>query len=1113
MLSLSLASAPVPAPASTPAPSWSVAPSISGVAQIGQMLTGHDGTISNGTISGRQWRRNGSAISGATASTYLLTSADLDALITYHATATGAGGTSSATSAAVGPVSEEDIIFALVSADQATHTLTFANAETASTQQWQQFDGATWSNVAGQTGTSFVMPDTGLAWRVVPDGDAARASMPYVRLANNTILNTDFSTDDAGVIPANADLLTRTFNGRQFTNGLATPSHAVVADGVLRIPTYSGSGQLLQLQLPAGLNKRYSFTVPAGGYPDNVNWWMLDPGPGAWWSDAAVRALYSSGGGKFQCNFPGGVADLSINDLWLAAGDTYAFEFSDDGTNLFMQFYKNGAAMLAGAGYDITAARGVLGSWLTTWTDDNRASVLDMTSTLLVEDSASAFSVTDPAFNAPTISSPAQFTATIAYQGGGAPSGFKWRLVDRDTGRELSAWVNVEAADTAIAIDLPESAYGVSNSGIQIVSDDSAATYETISAGAVPYYPIIYQLADQHIGRNLNFQSMYADAIWAYDMFNVARWTTLDSAGLPEAYADENGRPTGVPVPGKEGWGVLFSEGAPANYRRNQTWVIKGVGGAIVEAFIPNEEVVFTRVDADTIHLEYLDVPTTTALQIKFWTAPSSGFASLYSYKLGDDIVYYDEETGQVQWPLVLPQIKTDFGAGSGFNAIRTLRVTNGEHLAEYRADGSVIRSARVFQPDWIVNAAAEEGAKALHWNFPVNITDEAAEADLDAIAAAPGFASIEQVSITIANEGPWNAPAYPDQNGYMLEAAAERGWFPGFSPTEALALINDLNTFAYSDGEGGASKQAVTAGTFLAIRAGDGNPATFEDWRYLIVKALANNPIGTPINANALQGTSDDYWLYVSSNESSWEAMERFLSVRSLEVGALAKTKLGAKAKIARHVQFANSIATTIGYLELADDGGAEADGFDEMTFAPYAGITFNHGNVGSSQPFLAYYDDADLTTRFVPAIATVFEAEVDRVLDQMADQRSYLTTHCRSTRGMAKAWEYVLYEHGIHNLWDTASFPSPAQAIVAITAWHNSAAYRTIMKKYFKGILSMGLKAHYAFVDYNRVRSIYDGSTTYIEWGFLPMPDGSRGGPANNYLAYQDALAELGA
>lgn len=87
-----------------PPPSWSVQPSMSGTPTVGETLTGSDGTISNGTVSARAWLRNGTPISGATSSTYLLDPADEGAMITFRVTATGPGGPAEATSTGVGPV-------------------------------------------------------------------------------------------------------------------------------------------------------------------------------------------------------------------------------------------------------------------------------------------------------------------------------------------------------------------------------------------------------------------------------------------------------------------------------------------------------------------------------------------------------------------------------------------------------------------------------------------------------------------------------------------------------------------------------------------------------------------------------------------------------------------------------------------------------------------------------------------------------------------------------------------------------------------------------------------------------------------------------------------------
>lgn len=83
----------------TPAPSFSVQPTINddGTPAVGETLTGNDGTIANGTVSARQWLRNGSAISGANGSSYVPTQAGDHA---FRVTAAGPGGITPATSAA-----------------------------------------------------------------------------------------------------------------------------------------------------------------------------------------------------------------------------------------------------------------------------------------------------------------------------------------------------------------------------------------------------------------------------------------------------------------------------------------------------------------------------------------------------------------------------------------------------------------------------------------------------------------------------------------------------------------------------------------------------------------------------------------------------------------------------------------------------------------------------------------------------------------------------------------------------------------------------------------------------------------------------------------------------
>jgi hypothetical protein len=92
-----------PAPATTP-PSQSVAGSVSGTAEVGQVLTCATGTWSGGPVLSRQWLRNGAPIAGAIGETYTLTLADLGKSVQCQVTAANAGGASVAINATSGSV-------------------------------------------------------------------------------------------------------------------------------------------------------------------------------------------------------------------------------------------------------------------------------------------------------------------------------------------------------------------------------------------------------------------------------------------------------------------------------------------------------------------------------------------------------------------------------------------------------------------------------------------------------------------------------------------------------------------------------------------------------------------------------------------------------------------------------------------------------------------------------------------------------------------------------------------------------------------------------------------------------------------------------------------------
>lgn len=86
------------------APSNSVAPVITGTAQVGQTLTSTTGTWDETPTLTRQWRAAGANIVGATGATYVPVVADIGKAITVRVAGTNVRGSAFATSAATAAV-------------------------------------------------------------------------------------------------------------------------------------------------------------------------------------------------------------------------------------------------------------------------------------------------------------------------------------------------------------------------------------------------------------------------------------------------------------------------------------------------------------------------------------------------------------------------------------------------------------------------------------------------------------------------------------------------------------------------------------------------------------------------------------------------------------------------------------------------------------------------------------------------------------------------------------------------------------------------------------------------------------------------------------------------
>jgi hypothetical protein len=145
-------------------------PSISGTAQVGQTLTAAQGIWTNiPDVFTYQWNRGGTAIVGATASTYVPVAADVGALLTISVVATNASGpslpaTSGSTASVIDIIPTNTSVPVISGTAQVGQTLTatsgtWTHNPTSYGYQWNRLGAA----IAGATSSTYVLvaADTG----------------------------------------------------------------------------------------------------------------------------------------------------------------------------------------------------------------------------------------------------------------------------------------------------------------------------------------------------------------------------------------------------------------------------------------------------------------------------------------------------------------------------------------------------------------------------------------------------------------------------------------------------------------------------------------------------------------------------------------------------------------------------------------------------------------------------------------------------------------------------------------------------------------------------------------------------------------------------------------
>jgi len=231
-------SAPQPA-----APVNTALPAISGALQAGDTLTASTGSWSGSPTSySYQWNANGTAISGAVSSTYTLLSSEAGDSITVTVSAANSGGSTAATSNAVGPVTSVapvNTVAPVISGTAQTggvltaSTGTWTGSPTSYSYQWNAngtaISGATssiYTLISSEVGDSITVTVTATN----PSGSTAATSNPVGPVTSSVTTSTPFTPLHLYFLsPAGSD----SNSGTSSSEPWATPDHPVDCGDVI----------------------------------------------------------------------------------------------------------------------------------------------------------------------------------------------------------------------------------------------------------------------------------------------------------------------------------------------------------------------------------------------------------------------------------------------------------------------------------------------------------------------------------------------------------------------------------------------------------------------------------------------------------------------------------------------------------------------------------------------------------------------------------------------------------------------------------------------------------------------------------------------------------------
>lgn len=362
----------------------------------------------------------------------------------------------------------------------------------------------------------------------------------------------------------------------------------------------------------------------------------------------------------------------------------------------------------------------------------------------------------------------------LVYRGAGTPTSFDVWLKDIN-GKVVSSIENVLAANLgAVSIEVNQGAMATKDLYVDVRNHADSTVCATFFVCTMTAYMVPTPAADQIFALNIQNDLYFRDLAkqMNFSFVNNATGTLNSENADPNNFnalrIPKDSWPAGTDyVRAIIGGGISNPFGAGVVHR------VTGLTGATYTArwdIASGFELVAGSVTSDGFDFVTTS-NATVSLYLDFTVKPTGGWAgiSILPQLTTEQAAALPATTVASPW-----FAKRFSRANAGFNGLRTIKETGGEHLAEVRSDGVYVGASRVDDGALMAALCVDLGYRWCHWSYAVDMADAAKLTWKNAFFTVAGTSVV--LGAQPGNEILWNY-GYGPQNDWLIAQGTARGF------------------------------------------------------------------------------------------------------------------------------------------------------------------------------------------------------------------------------------------------------------------------------------------------------------------------------------------------